>query len=76
MTYYESIMNKFTELKNKLNSLNQNLKINNQQELKCENGKYFGEVVNRLREGKEFIMFIMVIDMKGIERMIEERENV
>ena len=59
---HESIMNQFAlqqnqlaSLQNQLNQLNQNLKINNinnQQELKLENGRYVGQVINGLREGK------------------------
>ena len=53
--YYESIMNQFVNLENKLNQINQNIKINNinnKQELKFSNGRYVGQVVNGLREGK------------------------
>ena len=49
------IMNQFTKLENQISQLSQNLKINNinnQQELKCENGRYVGQVVNGLKEGK------------------------
>ena len=59
---HESFMNLFAlqqnqlaSLQNQLNQLNQNLKINNinnQQELKGENWRYVGQVVNGLREGK------------------------
>ena len=38
----ESIMNQFTLLQNQISQLSQNLKINNQQELKCQNGRYVG----------------------------------
>ena len=49
----ELIMNQFTLLQNKLDQLlNQNLKINNQQELKGNIWRYVGQVVNGLREGK------------------------
>ena len=60
--YYQSIMNQFAlqqnqlaSLQNQLNQLNQNLKINNinnQQELKLNGGRYVGQVINGLREGK------------------------
>ena len=53
--YYESIMNQFANLENELNQLKQNFKINdinNQKELELENGRYVGQVVNGLREGK------------------------
>ena len=49
------IMNQFTKLENKISQLNQNLKINNinnQQELKFDNARYVGHVINGLREGK------------------------
>ena len=49
------IMNQFTKLENQISLLNQKLNINNinnQQELKFENGRYIGQVVNGLREGK------------------------
>ena len=49
------IMNQFTKLENQISLLSQKLNINNinnQQELKCENGRYVGQVVNGLREGK------------------------
>ena len=49
------IMNQFTLLQNKLDRLSQNLiinNINNQQELKGNNWRYSGQVVNGLREGK------------------------
>ena len=59
---HESIMNQFAlqqnqlaSLQNQLNQLNQNLKINNinnQQELKLNIGRYVGQVINGLREGK------------------------
>ena len=51
----ELIMNQFTKLENQISQLNQNLKINNinnQQELKLDIGRYVGQVVNGLREGK------------------------
>ena len=53
--YYESIMNQFANLENELNQLKQNFKINdinNQKELELKNGRYVGQVVNGLREGK------------------------
>ena len=49
------IMNQFTKLENKISQLNQNLKINNinnQKELKFDNARYVGHVINGLREGK------------------------
>ena len=49
------IMNQFTKLENQISLLSQKLNINNinnQQELKCENGRYVDQVVNGLREGK------------------------
>ena len=49
------IMSQFTKLENQISQLSQTLKfnnINNQQELKCENGKYVGQVVNGLKDGK------------------------
>ena len=52
---HESIMNQFSLLQNQLNQLNQNLKINNKnnhQEIKYGNGRYTGQVVNGLKEGK------------------------
>ena len=48
-------MNQFIKLENQISQLSQNLKINNinnQQELKLEDGRYVGQVVNGLREGK------------------------
>ena len=51
----ELIMNQFSKLENQISQLSQNLKINNinnQQELKLDIGKYVGQVVNGLREGK------------------------
>ena len=51
----ELIMNQFSKLENQISQLSQNLKINNvsnQQELKYDNGRYVGQVVNGLREGK------------------------
>ena len=53
--YMGLIMNQFTKLENQISQLNQNLKINNinnQQELKFDNARYVGQVVNGLREGK------------------------
>ena len=41
-------LNKFEQFSQNLNINN----INNQQELKLENGRYIGQVVNGLREGK------------------------
>ena len=49
------IMNQFTKLENQMQQLSKKFdinNINNQQELKCENGRYVGQVVNGLREGK------------------------
>ena len=61
---HESIMNQFSLQQNQLNSLqnqlNQKFKINNinnQQELKFEDGRYVGQVVNGLREGKGIMYF-------------------
>ena len=57
---HESIMNQFTKLENQISQLNQNLKINNinnQQELKLDIGRYVGQVVNGLREGKGTVYF-------------------
>ena len=86
----EIIMNQFTILKNQMNLLNQKININNinnQQELKLKNGRYVGQVVNGLREGKgieywedgekekEFIIIMMVINMKVILEMIKEKEK-
>ena len=51
----ELIMNQFTLLQNQISQLSQKLNvnnINNQQELKYVNGRYVGQVVNGLREGK------------------------
>ena len=49
----ELIMNQFSKLENKINQLlNQKLDINNHQELKDDYGRYVGQVVNGLREGK------------------------
>ena len=53
-------MNQFTILKNQMNLLNQKININNinnQQELKLKNGRYVGQVVNGLREGKGIMYF-------------------
>ena len=66
---HESIMNQFAlqqnqlaSVQNQLNQLNQNLKINNinnQQELKFKNGgRYVGQVINGLREGKGIEYYI------------------
>ena len=49
------IMNQFTKLENQISQLSQSLKknnINNQQELKFDNRRYVGQVVNGLPEGK------------------------
>jgi len=49
----ELIMNQFSKLENKMNQLlSQKSDINNHQELKGDNGRYVGQVVNGLREGK------------------------
>ena len=49
----ELIMNQYSKLENKMNQLlNQKSDINNHQELKYKNGRYVGQVVNGLREGK------------------------
>ena len=62
--YYQSIMNQFAlqqnqlaSVQNQLNQLNKNFKINNQQELKLKNGRYVGQVVNGLREGKGIMYY-------------------
>ena len=54
------IMNQFIKLENQISQLSQNLKfnnINNQQELKGENGRYVGQVINGLREGKGIMYY-------------------
>ena len=51
----ELIMNQFTLLQNQINQLSKKFdinNINNQQELKYVNGRYVGQVVNGLKEGK------------------------
>ena len=53
----ESIKNKFSLLQNNLtqtNKKNDDLKINqiNYEEIKLENGKYVGQIINGIREGK------------------------
>jgi len=56
----ELIMNQFTLLQNQISKLSQNLKINNindRQELKFGIGRYVGQVVNGLREGKGTVYF-------------------
>ena len=79
---HESIMNQFTLLQNQIQQLSKKIdfnNINNQQELKgIKNGynyRYVGQVVNGLRERNEFIMFLMVIDMKENGKMIKEMEK-
>ena len=49
------IMNQFTKLENQISQLSKKFDINNiiyQQELKGKNGRYVGQVVNGLKEGK------------------------
>ena len=56
----ELIMNQFTLLQNQISKLSQNLKINNindRQELKFGIGRYVGQVVNGLKEGKGTVYF-------------------
>ena len=49
----ELIMNHFSNLENKMNQLlSQKSDINNHQEIELVNGRYVGQVVNGLREGK------------------------
>ena len=51
----ELIMNQFALLQNKFDQLSKKFdinNINNQQELKYDNAKYVGQVINGLREGK------------------------
>ena len=54
------IMNQFNILENQISQLSQNLiinNINNQQELKGNNWRYSGQVVNGLREGKGIMYY-------------------
>ena len=56
----ELIMNQFTLFQNQISQLSKKFdinNINNQQELKYDNGKYVGQVVNGLREGKGICYF-------------------
>ena len=56
----ELIMNQFTLLQNQINQLSKKFdinNINNQQELKGENWRYVGQVVNGLREGKGIVYY-------------------
>ena len=54
----ELIINHFSNLENKINHLlKQKSDINNHQELKLVNGRYVGQVVNGLREGKGIMYF-------------------
>ena len=54
----ELIMNQFSKLENKINQLlNQKSNINNHQELKFDFGRYVGQVVNGLAEGKGIYYF-------------------
>ena len=48
----ELIRNDISKLYKQINKKFDEIKINDKQELKCENGKYVGQVVNGLREGK------------------------
>ena len=51
----ELIINQFNKLENKFDQLSKKIyinNINNQQELKGEDWRYVGQVVNGLREGK------------------------
>jgi len=56
----ELIMNQFTILQNKFDQLSKKLDINNindQQELKGNNWRYVGHVINGLKEGKGTLYF-------------------
>ena len=65
----------------KIKIINNNL-INNKliiiiinKEIKYNNGRYVGQVVNGKRKEKEFIILIMEIDMKVIGKMIKGKEK-
>ena len=53
----ELIINHITNLQNQMNQNFKELKNNNEQVIKYDNGKYIGQVVNGLREGKGIYYF-------------------
>ena len=53
----ELILNQFTELKDKLDQLNKKLNINSHQEFKYDIGRYVGQVVNGIPEGKGIMYY-------------------
>ena len=72
-----SLFDKLNKSFDKLNKSFDKLEINNinKQELKCIDGKYIGQVVNGIREGKELGMVLMVIGMKVNGKMIKKKEK-
>ena len=76
----ELIINHISILQNQMNKKFDELKFNNinqinNQELKYDDGRYIGQVVNGNLMEKEFIIIIMVIDMKVILEIIKEKEK-
>ena len=70
------LRNDISSMCNQMNKRFDKLEINNlnNQELKFSDGKYIGQVVNGLAEGKGKLgMVIMVIDMKGNGEIVKKK---